>query len=158
MARITFTDGAGTAVLRPRAPDTPNGTLAARLRDWTPATGVVGDRATALADGSLHVFRFRTDYRARFTLPGISAHWDAVTASFPLEVADRLVAHLEAGGTATLATEDATGATYVVGLAPGARAELRPTDPRALEYELALDVIRRDGVAAPLVCRYGRTS
>jgi hypothetical protein len=155
VAYITFTDALGAATLRPNVPA---GALAGRLRGWTPLTGVVGDSAVALGTGLTFTFKYRTDYPASFTLPAISAHFDASLGAVPLEIADRLVAYLTAGGLCTLVTEDNAGSTYVVAIAPGTRPALRMSDPRLLEYELALTVIRADGVQAPMTCRYGRTS
>lgn len=156
MAYIQFTDATGTAVVAGAAPVAAR-PLAGRFCNWTPKTRPVGDAATAIGTGARFMFRNRTDYGASFELRGISAHYSPTYGLHPNEAADRLVAHLLNGGTCQLATEDNAGTVYAtVGLWPDAEPELELSDPKALEYTLRLAVVRLDGVAAPLVCRYGR--
>lgn len=149
MAAITFTDAIGTATLRPRV-------ATGRFGNWAPMTRSVGDSATALGTGALHLFRFRIDYGATFSLGGISAHKDVATGLFMHEVADRLIKHLLEGGTCTVLTEDNSGNTYTpCGLLPGASPSLELSDARLLEYTLTLGLVHLAAVPSRMTCRYG---
>ena len=102
------------------------------------------------------MFRYRVDYGAVFQLPGISAHKDATTGLFMHEVADRLIKHLQEGGTCTVLTEDNAANTYTpCGLMPGTTPTLELTDRALLEYTLSLAVINLAVVPARMTARYG---
>jgi hypothetical protein len=149
MAALTWTDAVGTATLRSRFP-----APADRFASWTPLTRPVGDARVAPATGALHRFTFRTDYAATFELRGISAH--KTGGVFPLELANRLRAHLLGGGTVSVATEDNATSTYpTCGLLDGAEPQLALADPGALDYTLSVALVNLAGVPVAMVCRYG---
>lgn len=143
MAYITFTDGTGAATLTPY----PNAGNAAgkRFRAWEPFQRPFGEGAWALGSGRHYRWSFRTDYGASFELPGIP--------SDDLDVALRLQAHLLGGGSCTVYTLDANGATYSnCYLAPDADVTIQREDPRFVEYTVALALVNLDG--DPMLCEY----
>jgi hypothetical protein len=145
MARLVFTDTTGTATL-----DNALGAVAAgvasRFRAWTPFSNPVGPAKHALGTGALHKFVFRTDQGARFRLEEIPL--------LNLPVALRLMAHLLAGGTVRVETDDAQLRAYAsCGLAPETVPELQLADTRGLTYALTLAVINL-GTTEQMLCEY----
>ncbi len=142
-SNITFNDGsAGTLDNGKNAPGD-------RFADWTPRQVAVGESSNPQASAQRTMFRFRTDWATRFSLPMIPS----AGASSKLTVATRLVAHLNNGGSCTVNTGDAASSSYTMVAAAGVTiAEPRLTDKALMEYTLDLD-LASTGSAIP-VCRY----
>jgi hypothetical protein len=139
---IDFTDSIGSATLSNSKADGPD-----RFGSWTPWQMPVGPKANSLATGQLYRWTHRTDYGARFELRHIP--------NSSLDVAMRLIAHLENGGTCTVNTGDASARTYTTcGLAPDADlgGALSMSDPKTIEYTLSLSLINLG--AAQMLCVY----
>lgn len=144
MARIEFNDGAA-AVLESAWPAPGN-----RFANWVPLSRPSGHHAHTLADETLHRLTLRTDYGASFDMPGLRMGDEA---DAPLDIADRLVAHLINGGTCAVYTEDALGSTYLnCSLLPRTTPALRQTDARHLEYALSVSLLNLDG--ARMIAHY----
>lgn len=143
MASITFTDALGTAILT-------NGESAPadRFASWQPRTIPVGRKRHAAASGRRHAYIHRDDFGATFELQGIPRTQMAIM--------DRLVRHLDAGGTVEVETDDAGTRTYAeCGLAPGAEPPYpRLTDRVTLEYAMAFSLINVAAVPTPMLCIY----
>ncbi len=141
---IDFTDGVGAASLV-------NGQTAPadRFKDWTPREAVVGESANPQASAQRTLFRFRTDWAVRFSLPAIAS----AGANSKLTLATRLVAWLNSGGACTVNTGDAASSSYTMVASAGVTIkEPRLTDNVNMEYTLDLD-LTSTGSAIP-VCRY----
>lgn len=109
----------------------------------------VGESANPQASAQRTLFRFRTDWAVRFSLPKISS----AGATSKLAIATRLAAHLNNGGSCTVNTGDAASSSYTMVLSAGATAgEPRLTDRENMEYTADFD-LTSTGVAIP-VCRY----
>lgn len=149
MTYITFNDGEGTMYLRSQWASPAN-----RFANWTPENyrpvGATDEAGVTLANETVHVFTVRTDHGASFDMPGLAA---GAEADGPLDLADRLVAHLLNGGTCAVYTEDNDAASYTnCGLRPGTSPEIRQTDARAIEYTLSLSLLNLAGAA--MTCHY----
>ena len=139
---ITFTDGTGAASLT-------NGKSsgADRFASWVPRKMPIGPKAPALASGQVFRWVHRTDYTARFELRHIP--------NSSLDVAIRLIAHLEGGGTCAVNTGDSAARSYInCGVAPGADLSGAITfgDAAFIEYSLTLELINLS--FAPMLCVY----
>ena len=146
---ITFTDGTGAATLK-------NGKTspADRFANWTQINRPVGAVSHRQSDGARSMFQLRTDYGATFELRMIPIA--AVAGVRLVEVAARLAAHLQSGGTCTVNTGDSGSNSYTTcGLMPGTERLLAMADPRLLEYTLTLSLINLAGSPSAMVCRYG---
>lgn len=116
---------------------------------WTPRKRPVQQSCTKLSTGGIEAFRFRDDYIASFEIHNISGDFRMQKA------VQRLIAHLEGGGTCTLYTEDASGRMYpAVGLLPGSEIRYELEDEAAREYLLALTVIEQSFPATYMLCDY----
>ena len=148
MASITFTDATGTATLTNGKPAPMD-----RFNSWTPFTVPYGDPARRQSDMRLVLFELGTMYGAGFELRKIPVQ--AVGGTRYVTVALRLIAHLLRGGTCSVATDDAVSSTYATcGLAPDADPSLVLSDPKQLEYTLALRLINLAAVPTHMVCHY----
>lgn len=144
MASIQFTDAAGTATVTNGLDAIATG-VASRFASWVPFQRAIGPVATSLGTGARSMFRFRTDYGASFRVTEIPV------ARLP-EVL-RLMAHLEAGGTCLVFTDDAFGRAYGnCCLAPNAEPSLELVDTTDLTYALSLALLNLD--AEPMLCDY----
>lgn len=141
-AGITFTDAAGTTTLTNGVPAPGD-----RFRGWTPRRTPVGAAETSLGTGRRHMFAFRYDRTATFTLAEIPM------ASLGTVV--RLMAALLAGGTVSVATNDNAARVYsTCGLAEGAVPELAQQDAGNLTYTLTLTLVNLAGSPTDLLCDY----
>ena len=137
---ISWTDAIGAASLTNGKPVPGD-----RFSNWTPRNTPIGDAQNALGTGARFMFAFRTDYTASFELRGIP--------TTDQSLALRLIAHLEGGGSCSVATGDGAARTYgTCTLAPGARPELTMSDPVFIEYTLALELL--NSAAAAMLCIY----
>lgn len=144
MASITFTDGVGTATLDNGLTATAGG-LGSRFANWTPFQRPVGSSATALGTGQFFRFVFRTDYGASFSIRDIPNTTMATML--------RLQAHLQAGGTVTVTTGDASSRIYTnCGLAPEGDVTISLSDATVLLYTMDFALINLDGAA--MLCEY----
>lgn len=128
MAVITFNDGTGSVSLR--------GVFGApyhRFRNFTPTTVPVGDRVTSIGTGQSARWVYRREYRVSLELPYISPRtYDGESGTTR---AQRLIAHLESGGTVTVNVEDDVGtAPYTAWLAEGSSATLTLENPQDMLY------------------------
>lgn len=140
---ITFNDGAAATLNNGK--NVPGD----RFAGWTPRQVPVGEASNPQASPTRTMFRFRTDWCSRFSLPMIPS---AGSGSL-LTIATRLVAHLNNGGSCTVNTGDAASSSYTMVAAPGVTIEEpRLTDRALMEYTLDLDLASTGG-AIP-VCRY----
>lgn len=91
---ITFTDDTGAVTIISVVP---------RFGNWSPDVDIIGPSAPTLGTGVLELWEFRRDYWAAFEMPEIP----------PATLGDlaRFKTWLLAGGSATLATNDAAGRT-----------------------------------------------
>lgn len=143
MASIDFIDDAGAATLTNGKSGGP-----ARFSSWVPFQMPIGPKAVALGTGIVYRWAHRTDYGARFELRHIP--------NTNLDVALRLIHHLESGGVITVNTGDFASRSYDnCTLAPDADLSnvLQLSNPAMLEYTLSLAVVNLDG--APMLCVYG---
>lgn len=147
-SRITFTDDVGAATLQSSYPEP-----ACRFSNWTPTKRPVGDSAHDLADEGLHMFRTSWRYGATFQVEGLAmGSWPDTS---PLNIADRLIAHLLNGGTCAVITEDAYESTYsTCGLMPGTVPSLAQSNRRSIEYTLTLALINLAASPVQMVCHY----
>ena len=143
---IVFDDGAGDTICR-NAKTAP----ADRASNWVPANyRPIGDAAHMLADEARVVFAVRMQHGASFELRGIPMG-DEVDG--PLDVAERLIAHLLNGGTCKLYLEDVLAASYLnCGIDPEVEPSLVQSDRTMLEYTLSLGLINLAG--SPMTCHY----
>lgn len=148
MAYIVFDDGDGDRTLRSSLP-----APADRLSNWIPANyRPKGDGAHTLASERRYVFEpLGKEHGASFELRGIAM---GAVVGGPLDIANRLVAHLLNGGTCEVHLEDTPDASYDnCCLKPETTPTLTQTDATHLEYTLALAVINLDG--DPMTAHYG---
>jgi hypothetical protein len=145
---ITFTDGVGAATLTNGKP-----TPGDRFTGWVTNSRPIGDSAHRQSDGALSMFRFRTDYGASFTLTQIPV---ATNGGVRLvDIAARLVFHLQNGGSCSVNTGDPEVNAYATcGLAPGSTPTLTLSDRVNLEYTLSLSLINLAGSPVAMVCHY----
>jgi hypothetical protein len=145
---ITFTDAIGAATLKNGKPVPGD-----RFSAWTLRSVPVGDFAHRQSDGALSRFKVRDDYGVSFELRAIPVR---TTGGVRLvDIADRLVYHLLNGGTCTVNTGDTASSSYAtLGLMPGTEPQLTLSDPRMLEYTLAVSLINLAGSPVRLVCYY----
>lgn len=145
--RITFNDGAA-AVLTNGKPSP-----ADRFTNWVPRSTPIGDFVERQSDGAVSGFLFRTDHGATFELTQIPVKTSGGVRL--VDVANRLIAHLRAGGQCNVETGDVDGSTYATcGLMPGADPLLGLTDRTELEYTLSLALINLAGGPVAMVCHY----
>jgi hypothetical protein len=146
MAYITFTDSVGAAQLDNGLRLVAGG-VGSRFANWVPRVTPIGSAETLLATGALHMFRFRTDNTASFTIEHIPV------AS--LDIAVRLIAHLLQGGTCAVYTEDSASRSYLTcGLAPGSEPQLSMEDRADLWYRLDLTLLNLASPSAIMLCTY----
>jgi hypothetical protein len=142
MASISFTDEVGAAALTNGVPAPGD-----RFTGWTPMTRPVGPRETSRGTGRLFRFVFRRDYGARLTLGEIP--------QASLDVADRLVAFLLAGGVVSVDTGDSDGNVYATCvLAPETEPELAMEDRHDLTYSLSLALVNVAAAPVRMLCNY----
>jgi hypothetical protein len=148
-ARIVFDPGTGSVTLQSDYPID----VAGRFQKWQPDTSPQGPAVNVLANEQLYRFRTSTRYGCSFELHGLLMGTNSTTSS--LNIANRLKAHLENGGTCQVITQDANGATYATcGLAPGTTAQIYLVNARALEYAIRLSLINLAASPAEMVCNY----
>ena len=146
MAYITFTDGTGAAQLDNGLRSAASG-VASRFANWVPNIRPIGVSETTLASGATHMFRFRTDYTATFSIEHIPA------AS--LDIATRLMAHLLSGGTCAVYTEDSAARAYTTcGLAPGGTVQIGMEDRNDLWYRMDFALINLAASPTVMLCVY----
>lgn len=122
-----------------------------RFHNWTPITRPYGQTVHRQSDHSPTFFQLGVQYGASFDLPLIPQR--TTSALRLLTIADRLVAHLLAGGTCTVNTGDTDTASYSgCYLMPGAEPSLVCTDHNQLEYTLSLALFNPAGTR--MVCHY----
>jgi len=145
---ITFTDAFGAATLTNGKPFPGD-----RFSNWVPNSRPFGDIAARQSDGAQTRFKVRDDYGASFELRGIPVR--TTSGARLVEIADRLCYHLMNGGTCTVTCGDTDTRVYTsVGLMPGSEPSLTLSDPRLLEYTLALTVLQVGGSPARMTCHY----
>lgn len=148
-ARITFNDGSART-LQSDFPD-----IAARFGNWTPVSQPVGEAVHDQAVGERTMSRTSMRHGAAFEIRGLAM---GAAAGASVDIADRLIAHLLAGGQCAVYTEDSDDSTYLTcGLWPGSTPALALTDPVMLEYTLQLRLINTATVPVPMVAYYGIT-
>lgn len=137
---ISWTDATGAASLTNGKPVPGD-----RFSNWTPRNTPVGDAQHSLGTGARYMFAFRTDYTASLELRGIPNSNQSLVL--------RLIAHLEGGGSCSVATGDAAARTYgTCTLAPGTKPEITLSDPAFIEYTLSLVLLNT--VAGSMLCIY----
>lgn len=142
MPSVSFTDGTGAATVQSSWPAPAN-----RFASWLPWSSPIGEGAHELGTGMRHQFRFRTDYGAEFTMRGI--------LNTDVDLVLRLQAHLMAGGTVQVTTDDSASRTYATCcLAPDGEVILEGPDPQTLEYAVRLRVINVAASPIPMLCEY----
>lgn len=150
-SRITFTDGVGAATLQSDYP-----IPACRFQGWTPKSNPQGQATTAQEDSARAMNRTSWRYGVAFSMHGLGM---GAAAGSALDIADRLVGHLLAGGTCAVYTEDVLGTSYATcGLMPGTTPDITLSDDRHLDYSLSLSLINLADVPVPMVAYYGVTS
>lgn len=133
-ARVAFTFESVTYTLQSNYPDP-----ASRFRNWLPDRIPIGDAAHVLSNEQLYRFRTSWRYGCHFEIPGI--FMGAITES-PLDIAQKLKAHLLDGGTCAVFTEDALGSTYpTCGVWPDTVPEIVLADRRNIEHTMRLSLI-----------------
>lgn len=143
MAYIAWNDGAAKQLDNGKR-SIANG-VGSRFTGWVPFTRRIGTAATALGTGARHMFTFRIDYGASFTLRDI--------ANTDLDLALQLMRHLQGGGVVTIAVEDGVNSPYTnCGIDPEGDVSLAQDDVSALTYTLSLSVINLS--AADMLCEY----
>lgn len=139
-ASIAFTDTIGAATLTNDYP-----APADRFGNWTPITRHYGDSVPTLAAGAIVMVRYRTDYGASFELAGIPVKASSGGANL-VAIADRLIGHLQNGGTCSVTTNDSLSSVYATcGLYPGTTPSLTLSDRRLLLWTLSLQLINLAG-------------
>lgn len=142
MSAVSWTDGTGSATLASSWPAPGN-----RFKNWVPFNVPIGEGAHGLGDGMRYQFRFRTDYGARFEIPGIQRT--------DVDLAIRLQEHLLSGGIVTVTTNDASSREYTeCCLAPETQPELELTDSGMIEYTMRLAVINVAVSPTAMLCEY----
>lgn len=139
MARIEFNDGTA----RTLQSSVPAVARANRFSAWSPEARVIGPRRVFLASGLPHVTRVRNDNVATFEVRELKESEQ--------ETALRLQAHMRAGNSATLYTEDSAARTYTVSLAEGGDITISPPD-RYMERVLSMTVVNH--ADAPMLATY----
>lgn len=122
---IAFADNEGAAELTNGYP-APGDRFAA----WTPKSPLKSVEAEALGDGTLHVWEFHAKYVVSFELRHIPQD--------QIEVALRLIRHLNRGGEVTVNTGDAGDRVYICQKLMGSEPELGPPDSVTLRRTLKL--------------------
>lgn len=141
MANVAWTDTTGAATLEPNV----NGVAgASRFNGWLGVPHVVGPMHYRLGSGAPMREVHRREYRATFVIPRIAPE--------DLVLAQRLVEHLERGGSITVNTTDIAARSYTCTLCEGGSASLSGPDPVELWYSVALTV--RSTGAVPMECVY----
>lgn len=137
MSSITFNDGTGSTNLT----NGKTGVLQ-RFSGWTPFRTSAGPNIISLGTGARREYSFREDYGASFSLRYIPAS----------QLTDwlRFKRWLEAGGTATVTTDDASSRTYTVAIQPGSTIDLAFEDPVEQEFTISLSV--RNQSQAVMLC------
>ena len=138
---ITWTDTA------PRSLTNSKPTPADRFDNWRPISPHSASAVPGLGTGVTHVWEFRQDYGAEFSLSKI-----------PVEDTDlcmRLLRHLQIGGQVTVNTGDSSSRSYTCIRFPGWEIPDGPemTDNRMLEYTLTLKL--KNVASADMLCNYG---
>lgn len=140
---IAFTDATGAATLD-------NGTTAiaggvgSRFTGWTSEPVPIGAVATGLGTGLRYMFKFRTDYRATFSLVDIP--------NANVTILDRLINWLRSGGTCTVTCGDSTNGVYVCCLADGADVVKEMFNKTDLTWKVTMTLVNTAG--APMTCIY----
>lgn len=147
-SRITFTDGVGAATLQSDYP-----IPACRFQGWTPKSNPQGQATTAQEDSARAMNRTSWRYGVTFSVHGLGM---GAAAGSALDIADRLVGHLLAGGTCAVYTEDVLGTSYATcGLMPGTTPDITQSDDRHLDYSLSLSLINLATSPVPMLAYYG---
>lgn len=143
MASIQWTDATGAAELT-HAHD---GTVGSRFRSWTPVARAHGVKAHEMESRTRHAFIFGQVYGARFA-------FDAIPHT-NMALMDRLVRHLDGGGTVTVVTDDASSRTYTCCLAPEADLpDPELSDAVLLHYTMAFDLVNVAASPSAMIVTY----
>ena len=100
------------------------------------------------------VTRLRTDYGAILSLEGIPVKAASGSTNY-VAIADRLIRHLQRGGTCAVNTADASTTSYATcGLWPGSTPTLQQSNPRNQEWTLSIQLINLAASPAHMVAVY----
>ena len=138
---ITWTDTASRTLTNSKP------TPADRFDNWVSITPHTASEVVGLGTGVTHVWRFRQDYGATFSLSKIPVE--------DLDLVMRLLRHLAGGGEVEVNTGDSSNRTYDCIRWPGWEIPEGPefTDNRMLEYTLTLKL--KHVLAVDMLCNYG---
>lgn len=142
MANVTWTDLVGGPVSL--SPNVGGITAASRFNGWLSFPALFGPMHYRLGSGAPMREVHRVEYRASFVIPRVSPT--------DLVLAQRLVEHLERGGSITVNTTDVAARSYTCTLCDGGQASISGPDPLELWYEVALTV--RSTGATRMECVY----
>lgn len=145
---ITFTDSIGAATLSNGKP-----TPGDRFGNWVPQSKPIGDSVNRMSDLALMMFKTADSYGATFELSQIPVATSG--GNRLVDIAARLVYHLQNGGTCAVNTGDVEANSYATcGLMPGTTPSLTLSDRQSLEYTLSLALINLAGSPVAMVCHY----
>ena len=142
MASLDFTDSIGAVSLTTVA------ATAGRFRGWKALPASRGEQAHALGSGARYVYEVREARRVSLALEHI-AYADQ-------DIVERLLLHLDRGGTVTITTNDGSSNAYAdMGLAEDTTPEVTGPDPETLDYAVSC-ILEYVGTGTPpaLVCEY----
>lgn len=150
MAQITWNDG--TAKTLHNGKPGPAG----RFSGWVTYPVTIGEAVVGLGSGIRYTEIYRVSWRVRFVLPHIprGQYASGSPSVYGQQRMAELQAHLQAGGTCSVQTQDSGNRNYTCNLPEDVELEPPVYDPEMREYSLVLTLQQRVSDPAPLICIY----